>query len=180
MLLWIDLETTGLTPRHDYILEIAWSITDNGGSGDDRVESHVVRPTPAIWHMIPQTPFVYEMHEASGLLADLEQPTGLATLEDIETALLKDMDYYGDDEPWMLAGFSVHFDKGFIEEHMPRLFERISHRIFDVSTLRTFFRPFGFVSEHENLAKHRAAHDVMESMSVARGYMNQLNNLVKA
>lgn len=180
MLLWLDLETTGLSARDDYILEIAWSITDNGGSGDDRVESYVVQPTTIVWSLLPQTPFVYEMHETSGLLADLEQPTGLLRLEDIEDALLKDMDYYGDDESWMLAGFSVHFDKGFIEEHMPRLFERISHRIYDVSTLRTFFKQFGFNIDHENVAKHRAAHDVMESMSVARGYINQLDNLIKA
>lgn len=178
MLLWIDLETTGLSANNDYILEVAWTITDNLCVGDDRVESHVVTPTPDAINALVITPIVYEMHEDSGLISDIENGVTVS-IEEIQDAILRDMDYYGNDEPWMLAGFSVHFDKGFVETHLQGLYDVISHRVFDVSTLRTFFKPFGFISESDNLAKHRAANDVMESLSVARGYINQIKEILK-
>jgi len=177
MLLWLDLETTGLDADNDYILEAAWTITDNLCVGDDRIESFVVTPSSDMINALVASPIAYEMHEISGLVKEMETGTTVR-VEDIEDAIIRDMDYYGYHEPWMLAGFSVHFDKEFVNNHMWRLAEVISHRVYDVSTLRTFFKPFGFISESENLAKHRAANDVAESLSVARGYIDQVQKIL--
>ncbi len=58
-------------------------------------------------------------------------------VEDAEDQILELLDKH-DIETAILSGASVHFDRGFIKNWMWRLDQRLSHRHFDVSTLRMF------------------------------------------
>lgn len=72
-----------------------------------------------------------------------------------------------------LAGFSVHFDLGFIRTHMPRLAARLSHRVYDVSAVKLFCRSLGMEKLPAEEA-HRALPDVHESMQHAQMCMRWL------
>jgi oligoribonuclease len=81
----------------------------------------------------------------------------------------------------ILAGASVHFDRAFIKKYMWRLDRELSHRHFDVSTLRHFFTEMGFphLGERTVESKHRAADDIDDSYKLARKYVNLVNILVE-
>jgi oligoribonuclease len=170
MLLWIDLETTGLSPQDDYILEVAWTITDNSLVTIDDVYTHVTELTPKAWVQLTQTPEVLEMHRNTGLLTEIDEAKKLMRVEDIEDQIIDQLKQAGLEEPIMSAGFSVHFDLGFINEHMPRLGRMLSHRTYDVTTLKTFFKSVHVDHHVENYGKHRAHYDIVEALSIAREY----------
>lgn len=179
MLLWLDLETTGLIAHEDYILEVAWSVTDNHLIGDD-VYTRVVYPTVEVWKTLPLIPYVYEMHTQTGLITELESSPDLLVLEDIEDQILETMRAVDPElkEQWMLAGASVHFDKAFVEYWMPRLHSKLIHRIYDTTTLRTFFQSLNVIHGVENYGRHRAYHDIVESLGVARAYREYVDDIV--
>lgn len=174
MLLWIDLETTGLSPIDDHILEVAWTITDNSLVTIDDVYTHVCQISPSAWVQLTQTPEVLEMHRNSGLLAEIDEAKTLMRLEDIEDQIMAQLNETGLEEIIMVAGFSVHFDLGFINEHMPRLARLLSHRTYDVTTLKTFFNSVYIEHHVENYGKHRAHYDIVEALSVAREYRDNI------
>lgn len=179
MLLWIDLETTGLEPADNYILEAAWLVTDNNCKSLTDVYTQVVETSPKAWVQLSQTPEVLEMHRHSGLLEDIDQSKRVMRIEDVEDLIMQQLVSCPreDDDYIMVAGFSVHFDLAFIREHMPRLARMLSHRVYDVSTLKTLFNNFGIEHGVENYGKHRAYCDIVEALSVARVYRDTLTNL---
>jgi len=195
-MLWIDLETTGLNPRADKILEVAVIHTKSDGDltpiwkysavVDFRSEG-VMR---SLQHMDRE---VSLMHSKNGLLADVFS-YGLPIAE-IEQQILENLNpgvsfetangpasappaYW---EKWvsdraktfMLAGNSVHFDRAFIEEEMPLLASLLSHRHFDVRVLQTASKMFTGVSLERDLSptsSHRALPDIEYSLAVAQAH----------
>ena len=66
-ILWVDLETTGLVPGRDKILEVAMVVTDSAFNELAR-RREVIKP---VWWALEQmSPFVREMHAKNGLLAE--------------------------------------------------------------------------------------------------------------
>lgn len=177
MLLWIDLETTGIDPVNDHILEVAWRITNDSLIPWSVTKSHVVRPSKDAWKQLQQTPFVMDMHVQNGLLTDIDADIDLVLLEDVEDEILKDVNIV--DGEWMVAGSSVHFDLGFIREHMPRLAEKLSHRIYDTTTLKTLFKSTGHMDDIHNDGKHRAANDIDNSLRYAWMYRDIITDGIK-
>jgi oligoribonuclease len=178
MLLWLDLETTGIDPVNDHILEVAWRITNDSLIPWSVTQSRVVSPTADVWRQLKETPFVMDMHIQNGLLDDIDNEfVEKLMLEDIEDEILKDVNIV--DGPWMVAGSSVHFDLAFIREYMPRLAEKLSHRIYDVTTLKTIFKSVGHVDNIGNDFKHRAASDIDNSYRYALMYRDILVDGIK-
>jgi len=177
MLLWIDLETTGIDAQNDYILEVAWRVTNDSLIPWSVTKSHVTRQSKEAWVQLKETPFVMDMHIQNGLLADIDADHELLLVEDIEELILKDVTIV--DGPWMIAGSSPHFDLGFIREHMPRLAEVLSHRVYDTTTLKTLFKSVGHMDDITNDDKHRAASDIDNSLRYAWMYRDILTDLYK-
>lgn len=168
MYLWLDLETTGLDPEKDQILEVAWILTDNtlvaptSDDGDPAAGRCLVRPDPS---KKPITDLhVMKMHVDSGLieeLLDADPPAG--TVRDAQDAILEHVRMYANDVNLVLAGSGVYFDKRFIEQQMPELHQRLSYRIMDVSVVERFFTDLlGFEVEKRPPA-HRAWDDVHDA-----------------
>lgn len=177
-LLWLDLETTGLSAREDYILEVAWTVTDENlldllPLGDGEVRTMLVDCGGAELGRLAAAPdVVKEMHERSGLIADLTDIMALHySLEEIGEDIGNDIARYVEaSEPVYLAGASVHFDLGFLREHLPEVAARASHRVYDTSTLKAFFESIGVEHGIVNENQHRAKDDVIETLAVARRY----------
>jgi oligoribonuclease (3'-5' exoribonuclease) len=103
-------------------------------------------------------------------------------VEDVEDEILDDVRLLKaqyPQEPLVLAGASVHFDRGFIRAHMPRLNTELSHRHFDVSTLRMLFDELGYESlgQRDYPTEHRAFYDALDSYLLYRRYADKVNSL---
>lgn len=163
-IVWIDLEMTGLDIHKHTIVEVAALITDADlnvlGEGVDVV---VHASEKELGQM---NEFVTNMHESSGLLAEIREST--VTLKEAEDAVLELIAKHCDSEhPAPLAGNSIGTDRGFIREYMPRLDEALHYRMIDVSTVKELARrwaPRVYYHQPEKDMSHRALADIVESI----------------
>lgn len=181
--LWIDLETTGTDESVDQILEFCVALANDSRDGDFQVmliESGLVLPP----NPIVMCDYVREMHAKNGLLEELETcqdfylrnrfvkalpEKPLYALGDADVVLRNIADdWFPWDEKVELAGGSVHFDLKFCRRHLPRFSERLSHRVFDTSTLKTAARLWGPGFESIKGDVHRAKPDVLDSIAEAK------------
>lgn len=162
-LLWFDIETTGLSPVRDSILEVAMMVAPF------RKPTTITEGFCGVRHWSPTkvahqdvSQVVREMHEKSGLWADcFESANQLFHLEDSLLSLVPETE---DKEARpVLAGNSVHFDLSFVRLQMPRLAARLSHRVYDVSALSLFCRSLGMPPLPKEEA-HRAEADIKASI----------------
>ena len=163
-IVWIDLEMTGLDIHEHTIVEVAALITDADlnvlGEGVD-VVVHASEE-----ELRRMNEFVTNMHESSGLLAEIQEST--VTLKEAEDAVLELIAKHCDSEhPAPLAGNSIGTDRGFIREYMPRLDEALHYRMIDVSTVKELARrwaPRVYYHQPEKNMSHRALADIVESI----------------
>jgi len=176
MYLWIDLETTGLDPEIDRIIEVGWFLS-NGFDKITDAQSVIITPDKTAWELMQQDLFVQTMHTENDLIKDMDY-FGTILVEDAEDQILEELDRE-EKQLFILAGASVHFDRGFIRNWMPRLEARLSHRHMDVSTLRMFFNDMGYrsISERGTGSKHRALEDVEDAFNLYKKYSDFVSDL---
>jgi len=138
-IVFLDLETSGLDPSKSTILEIgivlvSRRLRDVPGGRFSRTVAIGDRLIPSL------DPEVREMHEKNGLLADCQRSG--EQLMAVERAVISFLEAHDFDErdKIVIGGFSPSFDHMFVREGMPDLAERLSHRTFDMSTLRDLVR----------------------------------------
>jgi len=167
LLVWTDLETTGLDPEKGRVLEYALVLTDLKLNEVDSTELVVPQSTAEARSLMDD--YVLKMHEGNGLLAAMEQterqlpiPSYPESINVVDDMLVAFLEKYNDGNTiFVIAGNTVGFDKGYIKIHMPKLFDTLHYRQLDVSAYKVAF-PEVFGTKTSDA--HRAMGDIRASI----------------
>ena len=170
MLVWLDLEMTGLDPARHAIVEIATLVTDDELTIVAEGPDLVVHQPPEV--LAGMDGVVRKMHERSGLLdAIVESTTSLAdagqqTLDFVRT-------HVPEPRTSPLCGNSIGTDRRFLAVQLPELEEYLHYRSIDVSTIKELARrwyPAELAAAPAKKGSHRALDDIKESVAELRYY----------
>jgi oligoribonuclease len=169
ILLWLDLEMTGLNPEQDSILEIAALVSDMQLSSLTEGPSLVIyQPADALGDM---NDWVSKQHTASGLLEKVAQSK--ITIEQAEEQVLEFLDAQAGKKNVYLAGNSIYVDRSFLSRYMPKLNQRCHYRVLDVSSFKIVIQGWYADQKEADFKKkktHRALDDIRESINELKQY----------
>ena len=165
MLVWMDLEMTGLDPDRHVVVEIATLITDDGLTVIAEGPELVLPPPPAA--MTSMGDFVEKMHTKSGLLDQIaDSKISLEDAKDQTLAFLKEHISEAGTVP--LCGNSIGTDRRFLAKHLSEIENFLHYRSVDVSTVKELGRrwyPKALSGAPRKAAGHRALDDIRESIA---------------
>ena len=174
MLVWMDLEMTGLDPAKDVIVEIATIVTDDEleivAEGPDLV---IHQPPEALARM---DDVVREMHTRSGLLPAIE-----ASTITLEQAGKETMEFLVHHLPGAgvvpLCGNSIGTDRRFLAAYLPDIEDYLHYRSIDVSSIKELVKrwyPEKRAGRPRKERNHRALDDIRESVAELRYYKDEV------
>ena len=174
MLVWMDLEMTGLEPARHVIVEIATIITDDElnivAEGPDLV---VHQPEEALALM---DQIVVEMHTKSGLLDQIRAST--ITLEDAGAQTLAFIKQHVPEARKVpLCGNSIGMDRRFLDAYLPEIENHLHYRSVDVSSIKELVRrwyPGLLNGRNQKAGSHRALDDIRESVAELKFYREHI------
>jgi oligoribonuclease len=164
LMVWIDLEMTGLDPDKERIIEAAVLLTD--------AELEVVAEGPEL--VIHQSDELLagmdawntSHHGDSGLTERVRQST--TSEADAQAQVLHFLKKHTKEHTAPLAGNSVWQDRRFLNRYMPAIDDWLHYRIVDVSTIKELARrwyPTQLAQAPAKKNSHRALDDIRESIS---------------
>jgi oligoribonuclease len=165
MLVWMDLEMTGLDPATNTIVEIATLITDDDltvlAEGPDVVIQTDVDALAAMGDV------VRTMHTRSGLLPAIQaSTTTLAEAGQATLAFLRQ--HIAEPGTVPLCGNSIGTDRRFLAAYLPEIEGYLHYRSVDVSTIKELAKrwyPDVYAAAPRKAGGHRAMDDVRESVA---------------
>lgn len=193
LLLWLDLETTGLDERRGDILEVAWVLVEVMPSGQWVELDAFAQVMPVMDDMLKRCdPYALKMHAQTGLLsaardayqqrmATVPGEKAPLAVHEVGTMLFETLMQHTDDKRDIrLAGYSVgSFDLRWIEKHWPLAAGLLSHRVMDVSSLRLFVEmidPDALYPKDKEVT-HRAKDDLRVSQRELLDYLWHFGDL---
>jgi oligoribonuclease len=177
VLVWLDLEMTGLDPDNDVVVEIASLVTDDRltivAEGPDLVLGAPPEKLAAMNEVVRR------MHERSGLLEAILASS--VTVEEAAAATLEFVRQHVDKpQAAPLCGNSIGMDRRFLARHMPELEAYLHYRSVDVSSVKELCRrwnPAICSAAPKKHGGHRALEDVRESVAELAYYRDSFFRL---
>lgn len=174
VLVWMDLEMTGLDHEKEVIVEIATIVTDD--------ELNVVAEGPDLVVQAPaevlaaMDPFVVDMHTRSGLLEAIRAST--ITLEEAGRLTLEFIrSHVPEPRSVPLCGNSIGTDRRFLNKYLPEIENYLHYRSVDVSSIKELAKrwyPGLDTARPDKTGTHRALDDVRQSIEELRFYRERL------
>jgi len=170
VLVWLDMEMTGLEPDRERIIEMATILTDGNlveiAIGPDLVihQSDELLAAMDDWNK--------KHHGGSGLVDRVKASTVTEADAEAQTVAFINQHVSAKDRP-VLAGNSIHQDRRFVRRYMPVLDQRLHYRMVDVSTVKELARrwfPAVVTKQKQKKETHRALDDIRESIEELRFY----------
>lgn len=167
LMVWMDLEMTGLEPDRDTIIEMATLITDHDLQVIAEGPEIVVHQDPALFDKMDD--WNKEHHSKSGLWQKVvDSKVSLAEAEARTLDFLKA--HIGPRES-PLCGNSIWQDRRFLARHMRALEAYLHYRLVDVSSIKELaVRWYPDVKFSKPKGAHRALDDIRESIDELRFY----------
>ena len=170
LLVWIDLEMTGLEPERERIIEVATLITDN--------DLNLVAEGPVIAVHQPDSLLTamdewnQKTHGESGLVERVKQ-SRIDTAE-AERQTLEFLKRYVVPGTSPMCGNSVHQDRRFLERELRELLAFFHYRNLDVSTVKELAKRWnpGALAGFSKRNTHQALDDIRESLAELAHYRN--------
>jgi len=135
VLIWLDMEMTGLDPETCVPVEVAIIITT--ADLDERETYHaVIHQAPDALRSMNE--FVRKMHTENGLLERVA--ASKTTLAEANDAIAGVVDRHCPQGEGLLAGNSIHQDRRFVGRYFTELERRLHYRMVDVSTVKELVR----------------------------------------
>jgi len=139
-MVWVDIETSGLSLSFCRTLELGVAITTPKGDVID-MNNWVIKPdslAPVLEHMRPD---VREMHTKNLLIDEIGMDHALTMLEAESEAIGFLQQHRVEARHYPMAGSSVHFDRSFLKIDMPASHPFVSlldyeHRLSQTTNLR--------------------------------------------
>jgi oligoribonuclease len=170
VLVWMDLEMTGLEPDTDVIVEIATLVTDDDLNIVAEGPDLVIHQPAAVLSIMK--PIVVEMHTKSGLLDAITSST--ITLEDAGAATLEFIKLHVPEARTVpLCGNSIGTDRRFLAKYLPEIENYLHYRSVDVSSVKELAKrwfPKSGIDRPNKGGMHRAMDDVRESVRELQYY----------
>jgi oligoribonuclease len=170
MLVWMDLEMTGLDATRDVIVEIATIVTDDDLTIADEGPDLVVHQDDDV--LARMDPFVLDMHTRSGLLEAIKAST--ISLDDAGAETLAFIKKYvpvPNSVP--LCGNSIGMDRRFLAAYLPEIENWLHYRSIDVSSVKELVRRWYPQVKNDlpkKLGTHRALDDIRASINELKFY----------
>lgn len=177
---WVDIETFGLDPTTDPIIEFGFRVTNLeleelasfswmiwSGFHDARlseIEAEAERGNE-------NAQYILNIHTKNGLLENAKA-NGLRP-EEVE---MRVVDWFESHPPLLdlpMCGSSVHFDRRHLKYQMPKIDELFHYRIIDTSTIKELCRRFApevFTEVPDKTEQHRVDPDLYETVEEFRYY----------
>ncbi len=171
-LIWIDLEMTGLDPRHDRIIEIATVVTDANLNVVAEGPVFAVHQSDELINGMDE--WNTNQHHKSGLVERVQQSKITEAMAEAQT--LEFLREFTVDGKSPMCGNSVWQDRRFLTAYMPNLEKYFHYRLVDVSTLKELalrWAPViynGFKKE----SAHLALSDIHDSINELKYYRQHL------
>ena len=167
VLVWLDMEMTGLDPDRCVPIEVAVIITSAELEELDSMQAVIWQPEESLLRM---EPVVKKMHTENGLLERVRKAEG--GLLDAERKMMGLLARWTRPGEGVLAGNSIHQDRRFLARYFPVVNGYLHYRMVDVSTLKELARRwYGSDALHQKTTSdHTALADVRASIEELRWY----------
>lgn len=161
---------TGLDPVADFILEVAAEITDFDFKTLASYEAVIKHSDQILENM---NSWSKEQHAKSGLIERIK--TEGRAQNEVVHELVGFIRAQFNDEPAVLAGNSIHNDRGFIKHSWPEVEHLLHYRMLDVSSYKIIMQSkYGI--EFKKKEVHRAFDDIQASIAELQHYLQVLKN----
>ncbi|MBQ3476185.1 oligoribonuclease [Candidatus Saccharibacteria bacterium] len=169
VLLWVDLEMTGLDPKKDKIMEVAAIATD--------IKLNPIADYRAIAKVsddVIKSRMVGQFWDNHTKIRDdlIAQNQNGKPISQIESEMINFIEQYFGKEIY-LAGNSIHQDRKFIEQEMPELNQKLHYRMLDVSAWKIYFEN-ALNQKFIKPENHRALDDINGSIEELKWYLTFL------
>jgi oligoribonuclease len=172
LLVWMDLEMTGLDPERDTIIEIATLITDDQLNVIAEGPELVIQQSAALFDGMDD--WNKEHHTKSGLWAQVV--ASKITLTEAEKVTLDFIKSHVGPKESPLCGNSIWQDRRFLTRYMQSLETYLHYRLVDVSSIKEVVSRWYPESWKYSKAKgsHRAMDDIRESLDELKYYRQKV------
>ncbi|MFD2189308.1 oligoribonuclease [Pistricoccus aurantiacus] len=174
LLIWIDLEMTGLDPSKERIIEVATLITDNDLNLIAEGPVIAVHQSNALLQAMDK--WNQKTHGESGLVERVRKSD--ISPSDAERRTLDFLKRYTTPGSSPMCGNSVHQDRRFLEREMPELLAFFHYRNLDVSTVKELAKRWNpqALKGFEKRNTHQALDDIRESLAELAHYRKTFLN----